>query len=226
MLFETELAIYPLEFSEECGFLYMKILYFIKNTSKVIRKELRNEYNYKNYKGIIIDLRDNLGGSLEEALKSADLFLNTGVLSILKNNRDNNIEIHEAHKKNTLINQNTPVILIINSHTASAAEVFTSALTDNNRAKSVGEKTYGKGAVQTTIPLQTQNAAIKITTAYLYTPMSQSLDKIGLVPTIYCSIDDIDPKNIKKMCNSYKKSLYLTDNQINLAVNILEDSMK
>ncbi|OFW70662.1 MAG: hypothetical protein A2621_01755 [Alphaproteobacteria bacterium RIFCSPHIGHO2_01_FULL_41_14] len=144
-------------------------------------------------KGVILDLRNNPGGILEEALEVTNLFLSKGKIISIKTRHPKNDKTYYADgKKSALLN--TPIVILMNGGTASSAEIVAAALKDHKRALLVGEKSFGKGSVQTILPIPPGYAAIQLTTGLYYTPSGQSLDKQGIVPHILFKDTGTQPK--------------------------------
>jgi len=156
--------------------LYVKINSFQKNiTKKFLALALKN----KN-KSIIIDLRDNPGGYLNEAIKLADLFIESGVI-ISSKERNKKEEFYKARKKTPL--KGVKVAILINSETASSAEIFTGAMKDHKKAILIGERSFGKGSIQSVLRIK-GNGALKITVALYYTPKHNTIQAKGISPHI------------------------------------------
>lgn len=162
-------------------YVHIRISQFQRKTPSEIMNKLRKT-PHKNLQGLIIDLRDNPGGLLNAAVKSTDLFLSKGVIvSIL----DRNGEISERHsaKPPTIIDLNIPIVVIINEGTASAAEIMAGALRDNKRAILIGRNSFGKGSIQSILPLPNETAA-KLTTAVYILPSGSKIKSSGIQPDI------------------------------------------
>lgn len=160
---------------------HIRISQFQKKTPSEIISKLQSTPQ-KNIRGLIIDLRDNPGGLLDAAVKSTDLFLSKGVIvSVL----DRSGEITERHsaKPPTIIDLNTPIVVIINEGTASAAEIMAGALKDNKRAILIGRSSFGKGSIQSVLPLPNETAA-KLTTAAFILPSGNKIKSNGIQPDI------------------------------------------
>jgi carboxyl-terminal processing protease len=142
-------------------------------------KELNQESNGK-IKGFIIDIRNNPGGLLDQSIKVTDLFLDKG--EIVSTKFRNQKRKNRFFAKKGDITNKSDLIIITNGGSASASEIFAGALGDNGRATVIGTKTYGKGSVQSIIPLGSKYGAIRLTTAKYYTPNDISIDKIGIKP--------------------------------------------
>jgi carboxyl-terminal processing protease len=134
-------------------------------------------------KGLVFDLRSNPGGLLDQAVGVADLFLNGGEVVSQRGRDPHSIERHNAKAGVKL--DNLPVVVLINSGTASAAEIVAGALQDRHRAELVGLTSFGKGSVQTVIPLRGGlDGAVKVTTARYYTPSGRSIQRTGIEPDL------------------------------------------
>ncbi len=164
---------------------YIRISTFDKNTTSLL-KTFFNET--KNIKGIILDVRNNPGGLLDEAVSVSDLFLKGGkIVSTKGRTKDNSKEFFASDND---ITNGIPIVVIINSGTASAPEIMAGALRDNKRAIIVGTRSFGKGSVQKIIPLS-DKTAIKITVAKHYTPSGECIQANGIEPDIQVAYSDI-----------------------------------
>ncbi len=161
---------------------YIRVASFQERTSDDLKKELKN-ITVKNgvLKGLIIDLRNNPGGLLNQAVGVADVFLKSGIIVSTKG-RTKSMET-KSMAKNDGDEPTCPIVALVNEGTASAAEIVSGALQDNRRALVVGTQTFGKGSVQTVIPLE-GGAALKLTTAKYYTPNGRSIQAEGIAPDI------------------------------------------
>ncbi len=156
---------------------YIKLTSFDEDTSKIF-KEKYEELQKQNIQSLIIDLRDNGGGIVQEALTIADYMLEKDSKMLITVNKKEN-EIIETAKIDPIIT--IPVVLLVNENSASASEILAGALKDNNRAKIVGTKTYGKGVIQELLRLK-DGSAIKLTTEEYYTPNRTKINKVGIEP--------------------------------------------
>ena len=154
--------------------------------------------------GLIIDLRDNPGGTLQGAVEVADLFLDNGTIVSTRGRFNEANQKYQAHKGDIL--SGAPIAVLINENSASAAEILAAALRDNQRAVLIGETSFGKGSVQSLIPLGNGNTALKLTTARYYTPSGQSIDGKGITPDVSINqtmLSEIDQgviiKNIQEL---------------------------
>ena len=181
----------------EPGYAYVRITSFQEKTPKELTKALEELENTQQIKGVVLDLRYNPGGLLSSAIEVADEFLENGIIvSIKGKNKDAQMEF-KAKPNPPQRKHPYPIAILINHGTASAAEIVTGALRDNNRAIVLGQKSFGKGLVQTVIPLE-ENYAVKLTTAYYYTPDGICIDKIGIKPDIEIPEVEISEKKDSK----------------------------
>ena len=157
--------------------LVIKIKVFQRDTANEI-KRLIEEHSSSRLKAVLLDLRNNPGGLLSAAVESADLFLNQG-LSVSTKSRSEGDQQFQALPSFGF--QNLKLGILMNSRSASAAEVFTAALKDHGRAWVVGEKSYGKGVVQKLFPLS-NGAALQMTVSHYYTPKGNMIEGVGIQP--------------------------------------------
>ena len=169
---------------EDNGTTMLQILHFTQNTPTELSEAL---HLWPNDIPVVIDLRDNSGGDYLAAVDSADLFLPKDTLISEIKTKERTL-IHVAKVADTL--QGRQVVLIQNALTASASEVFIAALSQNLRAVSIGEKTYGKGVAQKFVELS-NHSALLLTYAKIFTPDGTSYDEVGLEPTSKSSIKDL-----------------------------------
>ena len=158
----------------------IKINYFNDSTIMEISKAIKKIHKKKSI-GVIIDLRNNPGGILDQAIGVADLFLINKKIVEIKSHNSN--EAKTIVSDDTDLLNNLPMAVLINHNTASGAELLASALGENKRAVIVGEKSYGKGTMQTIIPIP-GHGAIKLTTAYFVSPNGNSINHKGIYPDI------------------------------------------
>ncbi|ASM51247.1 carboxyl-terminal processing protease [Pseudoalteromonas espejiana DSM 9414] len=142
---------------------------------------LKNDYRTP-LKGLVIDLRDNPGGTLQSAVAVSDLFLQSGTIVTTKGRYYDANQAYYAKRGDIL--KGAPIIVLINENSASAAEILAAALKDNKRATVVGNQSYGKGSVQSLIPLGDGNTALKLTTAKYFTPSGASIEGVGITPDV------------------------------------------
>ena len=165
----------------EKGLLYVRVTNFQSTTTRDFRTALQKALKKEAIKGLILDLRGNPGGLLDQAVKIADIFIDKGVI-VSTRGRDPELDmVFEAHP--TTKRYKFPMIVLVNGGSASASEIVAGALQDHNRAIIVGTKTFGKGSVQTIIPLP-NGAGLRMTTARYYTPSGQSIQATGISPDL------------------------------------------
>ncbi len=171
---------------------YIKLTSFDSQTSQ----EFKNRYEEliaKNIKSLIIDLRDNGGGIVQEALTIADYLLpKESKLLITVNKKEK--EVIEKAKMEPIVN--VPVIVLVNENSASATEILTGALKDNGRAKIVGMTTFGKGVIQEVLTM-TDGSALKLTTEEYYTPNRNKINKVGISPDVEVQNSDETGKDLQ-----------------------------
>ena len=173
----------------ESGFGYVRIAQFSETTGEETNAALRSlrKQNKTPLKGLVLDLRDNPGGVLEAAVAVADAFLDSGIIVTAKGRTPDSKFEMDATPGDVL--QGAPIVILVNGGSASAAEIVAGALKDNHRATLMGRTTFGKGSVQTVIPL-TPQTALKLTTSLYYTPSGASINHKGIVPDIELARDD------------------------------------
>ncbi|KAA1161627.1 S41 family peptidase [Pseudoalteromonas fuliginea] len=153
---------------------------------------MQSHYGYP-LKGLVIDLRDNPGGTLKSAVAVSDLFLQSGTIVTTKGRFfDANQAFYAKHGD---VLKGAPIVVLINENSASAAEILAAALKDNNRAKIVGSQSFGKGSVQSLIPLGDGNTALKLTTAKYFTPSGKSIDGVGITPDVAINQTNLSQNN-------------------------------
>jgi len=186
---------------------YIRLNSFNENSGSQIKKILKKFNNDENIKAFILDLRNNPGGLLSQAIKISDFFLDNGEIVSTKSRKKSENRKWFA-KKGDIIDGKT-LIVLINYGSASASEIVAGALKDHKRAILIGENSYGKGSVQSIIPLNNQGA-IRLTISKYYLPSGQSISEIGVTPDI-----EITEKNDDFKINTK------TDNQLNFALKLL-----
>jgi len=168
---------------------YVKISTFNEQThSNLVRQveAMKKDGGGKKIKGFIVDLRNNPGGLLDQAVAVSDDFLDRGAIVLTKGRN-----LEETDRKNATtgdITDGKPIVVLVNGGSASASEIVAGALQDHKRAIVVGTRSFGKGSVQTIIPLG-QNGAIRLTTARYYTPSGRSIQAKGIVPDVLVEQD-------------------------------------
>lgn len=178
---------------------YVKISTFSQQTHEGIVKEikkLKEEIGEKDLKGLVIDLRNNPGGLLDQAVKVSDAFLPKGSLIVsIKGRGDESDDFFDSENENLV--EGLPIAVLVNEGSASASEIVAGALQDNHRAIIMGKKSFGKGSVQTIIPVSENNGAIRLTTALYYTPSGKSIQAHGIEPDIEVENAKIEEEKLK-----------------------------
>lgn len=162
---------------------YLRISTFSGNTAASVEKQLNklNQDADDKLRGIILDLRNNPGGVLTAAVDVSDIFLESGTVVSIKGRHDSALREFTAKPGDALYGK--PIVVLVNEGSASASEIVAGALQDHQRAVIAGRKTFGKGSVQTIVPVR-NNAAIKLTTARYYTPNGRSIQAEGIEPDV------------------------------------------
>ena len=186
---------------------YIRLTSFNENSGKQIEREINKLEKDKKVKAYILDLRNNPGGLLSQAIRISDFFLEDGEIVSTKSRKSSENRKWFA-KKGDLTNGKTLVVLI-NYGSASASEIVAGALKDHKRAILIGENSFGKGSVQSIIPLKNEGA-IRITVAKYYLPSGKSISQVGVSPDIEVD-EDSDDFLIKTE----------TDNQLNYAIKLI-----
>ncbi|MDT8379693.1 MAG: S41 family peptidase [Desulfotignum sp.] len=164
------------------GYGYIRVTNFRMNTHEEMGRQLEElETADSPLKGLVIDLRDNPGGLLDQAIKMADLFLDDGAIVSIKGRDQKNNQIYEARPDRS--DKKYPVVVLINGGSASASEIVAGALQDHSRALILGTPSFGKGSVQTVRPLK-DGYGLKYTIARYYTPNGRSIQAKGIQPDI------------------------------------------
>ncbi len=166
----------------ESGYGYVRILHFQEKTGSDVRNAIDTlQKSTGDLKGLILDLRSNPGGLLDEAIEVADLFLDSGVIVSTDGRLKSQKNVWKAESGNDFTKFN--MIVLIDKGSASASEIVAGALRDNNRAILMGVTSFGKGTVQTIYPLQ-DGSALRLTTAHYFTPRGESIEEKGIIPDI------------------------------------------
>lgn len=152
------------------------------NLKDSLEKEIKAAGGIENVNGVVIDLRNNPGGLLNQAIRVSDAFLESGEIVSTRGRAAGDAERYNATPGD--LTNGKPVVVLINGGSASASEIVAGALQDHHRAIIVGTKSFGKGSVQTIIPLSSDGAAMRLTTARYYTPSGRSIQSLGVSPDI------------------------------------------
>ena len=180
--------------------LYVRITSFSEDVDTAISKAFKDaEKKYKDkLKGIVIDVRNNPGGLLDQAVNVSDLFLDKGEIVSTRSRNEEDTVKYTAKPGD--IAKGLPIVVLVNDGSASASEIVAGALQDHKRAVILGEKTFGKGSVQTVIPLD-NHGAMRLTTARYYTPSGRSIQVNGIVPDII-----VKPSKVEEIENNFELS--------------------
>ena len=187
---------------------YLRLTAFNENSSNQINESVKKISKNKNITGYILDLRNNPGGLLSQAIEISDYFLDNGEIVSTKGRKKSENRKWFA-KKGDLI-KGLPLIVLTNYGSASASEIVAGALKDHKRAIIVGENSYGKGSVQSIIPLKNKGA-IRLTISKYYLPSGKSISEIGITPDI----------EVIEQAENFKINTE-TDNQLNFALKLLK----
>jgi carboxyl-terminal processing protease len=162
------------------GFAYVRIRTFAERTAHDVQKALDALKKEGAITGLVLDMRDNPGGLLDQAVRVADIWLTSGVI-VSTEGRHRPPDVEMAHPKAT--EAEYPMVILVNGGTASASEIVAGALQDHTRALILGTQTFGKGSVQTVIELEDQSA-LKLTIARYFTPKHRSIQGTGITPDV------------------------------------------
>ena len=187
---------------------YLRLTSFNENSGKQIEREIKKLEKNKDVKSYILDLRNNPGGLLSQAIKISDFFLDNGEIVSTKSRKPS--ENRKWFAKKGDLTKGKVLIVLINYGSASASEIVAGALKDHKRAILLGENSYGKGSVQSIIPLK-NDGAIRLTVAKYYLPSGKSISEVGVSPDI-----EIDEKNDDFRIKTE------TDNQLEYAIKLLK----
>ncbi len=185
---------------------YIRLKSFNENSDKQFLKSLKNFEKKSNIIGYVFDLRNNPGGLLTQAINITDFFLEDGEIVSTKGRKISETRKFFARKGDEI--KGKPIVVLINNGSASASEIFAGALKDHKRAIILGENSYGKGSVQSIIPLR-NGGGIRLTISKYYLPSGKSISEVGVVPDIFVEEEGDDFK-----INSEK------DNQLNYAIKL------
>ena len=169
-------------FMLERGIVYSRITNFQGNTTEDYIAAIERLQKQQQIAAIILDLRNNPGGLLNQAVSVSDLFLDSGIIVYTKGRTEDQNMVFKA-KKTTTKYTATPLMILVNEGTASASEIVAGAIQDRNRGLILGSRTFGKGSIQTVVPLQ-DGAGLRITTARYFTPSGKSIQARGIIPDI------------------------------------------
>jgi carboxyl-terminal processing protease len=184
---------------------YVRITNFREKTADDVVASLEKlESDKTPLKGLILDLRDNPGGLLDQAIEVADIFLDAGQIVSIKARQEAHSKTFMAHKDK--VGRPYPIVLLINGGSASAAEIVAGALQDHSRCVVLGTTSFGKGSVQTVEPLR-DGSGLKLTIARYYTPEGHSIQARGIVPDVLVEHRDISASESEKHPRIKEKDL-------------------
>jgi carboxyl-terminal processing protease len=169
--------------------LYVRVTNFDRKVTEGVLKALVEN---RDRKGLILDLRNNPGGLLDQAVGLSNLFIEDGVIVSQKGQKESDNREYKATQEGTF--KDIPIVVLINDGSASASEIVSGALQDNKRAVLVGEKTFGKGSVQAVWPITTEEA-IKLTIARYYLPSGRTIQAVGVTPDIEVFLGEVPKKD-------------------------------
>jgi len=175
--------------------IYVKLNLFSEQTYAGMEAEIKKikaQIGEKNLKGLVLDLRNNPGGLLDQAIKVSDAFLNKDKVIVSIKGRSDKDKKEFVDDSNESLVPNLPIVILINEGSASASEIVSGALQDNKRAVVMGTKSFGKGSVQTVVPLKKNQGALRMTTALYYTPSGKSIQAHGIEPDVEVSTAKIE----------------------------------
>ena len=167
----------------EPGYGYLRLRAFQERSARDLVAKLRELEAAGPLEGLVLDVRDNPGGLLDQAVKVADVWLDEGLIVRTKGRVGSERQEFFA-QPGRFGSSDYPIVVLVNGGSASASEILAGALQDHRRALVVGTRTFGKGSVQTIIPLDDRKSALRLTTALYYTPADRSIQEVGIVPDI------------------------------------------
>lgn len=186
------------------GYGYIRIAQFQEKTSDDLQKTLAS-FEESKLRGLVLDLRNDPGGLLDQAVKVSEQFLDEGKLIVYTEGREKDAQMRFNARKGTK-QANYPIVVLINSGSASASEIVAGALQDHKRAVVMGVQSFGKGSVQTIIPLS-DNSGLRLTTARYFTPSGRSIQAKGITP-------DIVVERVEISSNEKKESMHLREKDL------------
>jgi carboxyl-terminal processing protease len=184
---------------------YIKLSQFQEDSSQELRTALSEleSQNGRDLRGVILDLRNNPGGLLGEAIEVADEFIDQGLIVSVRGRSEEQTREFYATKNGNF--QQYPIVVIVNEGSASASEVVAEALQDSKRATILGTSTFGKGSVQTIIRLE-DGSGLKLTTAKFYAPSGRSISEVGVTPDVIVENDNAKDKQLETAVDLLKSS--------------------
>lgn len=204
----------PVKHRTEGNIGYVRVSFFNDLTTEKLTKAIRSIQKTlgRSLRGLVLDLRNNPGGTLEQSVSVSNLFLDAGIIVHVKGRDAAHNQTFNAKGKDLL--KDIPIAILINQGSASASEIVAAALQDNHRAVLIGEKTFGKGSIQGLYPLENYGG-IKITIARFYTPKGEEIQGKGIQPDIYLTL--APPEAVKEP----SKTPNSDDKQLQRAIDLL-----
>ena len=196
----------------EPGYAYIRIINFQAQTTTDFKKAYADLEKQGKIKGLIVDLRNNPGGLLDQSVKIADIFIDEGVVVSTKGRIKEQNSVFYARDNSP--KHNFPLVVLVNEGSASASEIVAGALQDHKKAVIIGAQTFGKGSVQTIIPMDS-GAGLRLTTARYYTPSGRSIQATGITPDIIVpSPASLTVEHDEKEDDQEKKPKYLREKDL------------
>ncbi len=195
----------------EPGYPYVRITNFQSKTTKDLKKVLREFSDKEEIKGLLLDLRSDPGGLLDQAVKVSDLFLRNGLIVSTKGRIKEQNMTYKAHSGG--VYYDFPMVVLVNEGSASASEIVAGALQDHKRALILGAQTFGKGSVQTIIPMN-NGAGLRLTTARYYTPNGTSIQAKGITPDIIIPTPVFTREDIEAEGKKIRKPRFLREKDL------------
>jgi carboxyl-terminal processing protease len=178
---------------------YLRISTFNERTTLLLEEALDgiSSETGTRPKGLILDLRNNGGGLLDQAISVSDMFLSGGEVVSTQGRRASDMERYNARTGE--VYKGVPIVVVINNGSASASEIVAGALQDRGRATIIGETSFGKGSVQTVVPLGADRGAIRLTTARYYTPAGRSIQALGIEPDMEIAAERLTEEELARI---------------------------
>jgi len=205
---------------------YIRITSFSEQTAQSLEKELSKlmgEIGRDNFKGLVLDLRNNPGGLLDQAIEVSDLFLDKGEIVSTGGRVADSNKKYSATPGDML--NGKPIVVLINGGSASASEIVSGALQDHRRAIVIGTRSFGKGSVQTIIPLSTSKGAMRLTTSRYFTPSGRSIQAEGIEPDIWVEQSKVESLEAKKLATEASLHKHLENSAASSAAKSEKESM-
>jgi len=191
----------------------IRVSQFNQQTNSMLMDAIRTVRRSGNLRGVILDLRNNPGGLLDQAIDVSDAFLDGGEVVSTRGRRRDDVQRYNARRGDLM--EGIPIAVLVNGGSASASEIVAGALQDRNRALIVGTTTFGKGSVQTVIPLEGgRDGALRLTTARYYTPAGRSIQGAGIDPDMEVSARRVEESRVRRLGISEADLPRALDNEV------------